>query len=70
MEESYCGQFDDVGWYAAHIGEDLYHEQLAALPDFIRSNIDWDAIGRDLELSGDIFTIEHGSELHVFSSNY
>ena len=69
MEHGYCGAFDDIGWYAAELGNDLYHEQVAALPDFIRNNIDWDAIGRDLELGGDVFTLELDGVVHVFDAH-
>jgi antirestriction protein len=69
IEHGYCGEFDDLGWYAAQLGNDLYHAELEALPDFIRNHIDWDAIGRDIELAGDVFTIELGGMVHVFDSN-
>src|SRR4051812_32211682 len=26
MEDGYCGKYDDIGWYAAYLVNDLYHE--------------------------------------------
>ena len=69
MEDGYCGEYDDVGWYAAYLVNDLYHELVEPLPDLIRNNIDYDAIGRDFELGGDIFTIALGGKVHVFDSH-
>jgi antirestriction protein len=69
MEDGYWGEYDDLGWYAASVFEDLHPEALRGLPDLIRDNIDWDAIGRDLELGGDVFTIQHGGKVHVFDAN-
>lgn len=68
MEDGYRGEWDDLGWFAAGFIGDLYHDVLKELPDLIRNNIDWNAIGHDLELGGDIFTIEIGRKLHVFDS--
>ncbi|MCC5777979.1 antirestriction protein ArdA [Nitratireductor sp. B36] len=63
--------------------EDCYHGQFASLADYmeelttqsvtileaLRYYVDWDAMARDAEMSGDLFTIEtaHG-EVHVFSN--
>jgi antirestriction protein len=68
MQDGYCGDHDDVGWYAASFASDLYHGQLMALPDFIRNRIDWDSAGEALRTEGAIFTIECGGVVYVFDS--
>lgn len=40
--------------YAAEFCEDCYSEALEAMPEFLRHAIDWQAVGRDLVLGGDI----------------
>lgn len=45
---------------------DMIPKDLAPL---IANNIDWKAIARDMELGGDIFTIRHDGEVHVFTNN-
>ena len=44
-------------------------ERRIPIPEALRDYIDWDAMARDADMSGDLFTIEtaHG-EVHVFSS--
>lgn len=44
-------------------------EETAAIPESLRYYIDWKAMARDAELSGDLFAIEtaHG-EVHIFGS--
>lgn len=39
------------------------------LPAFIKSNIDYEGIGRDFELDGDIWTHQGEHGLHVFSNH-
>jgi len=68
MEEAYRGAFDSLADYAGDFIEECYSEQLKDLPDFIRHHIDYDGIGRDLELGGDIFTVNHDGQLHVFDA--
>ncbi len=69
MEEGYCGEFDRLDDYAEQLVEDCYGNEIAKLPDFIKYHIDYEGIARDLELSGDVFTIRHGGKVHVFNSN-
>lgn len=69
MEERYRGAYDDLGRYASEVIGDLYHDAVKGLPDVIRNIIDWDAIGRDMEMGGDIFTIRVRRTLHVFDSH-
>ena len=43
--------------------------QSVTIPEALRYYVDWDAMARDAEMSGDLFTIEIGhDEVHVFSS--
>ena len=69
MEDGYHGAHESLADYAQQFVEDCYSESLNGLPDFIKYNIDWDGIGRDFELGGDVFTIEHDGDVHVFDSN-
>ena len=69
MEEGYCGEFDKLEHYAEELLDDCYGDALKSLPDFIRYHIDYEGIARDMELGGDVFTIEHGRKIHVFNAN-
>jgi antirestriction protein len=69
IENAYDGVFSSAGDYAHHFIGDLYADVLKQLPEFIRFAIDYDAIGRDLELGGDIFTIEIDGDVHVFAGH-
>lgn len=77
--EQFSGDMDQ----AESTLEDCYHGQSASLADYIeelttesvtipetlRYYVDWQAMARDAELSGDLFTIETArGEVHVFSS--
>lgn len=68
LEDGYCGAFDSLADYAEQLIEDCYGSLLNDLPDFIRYHIDYERIGDDMELSGDIFTVELGGVVHVFHS--
>ncbi|TWT44472.1 Antirestriction protein (ArdA) [Phycisphaerae bacterium RAS1] len=68
MEEAYRGAFDSLADYASDFVKDCYADALKGLPDFIRYHIDYDGIGRDMELGGDVFTVHCGGKLHVFDA--
>lgn len=68
MDGAYCGAWDSVADYAASLVDDVYAGELRELPNFIRSRIDYEGIGDDLEMGGDIFTVSCGGAVHVFSS--
>ena len=70
MEEAYRGAFDSLADYAAELAEDCYGDAMSALPEFLRYHIDYDGIARDLELGGDVFTVECGGKVHVFSAHF
>jgi len=69
MKDAYCGEFENLSAYAEDLLGEAYAEVLTNLPNLIRYNIDWEAIAQDLELSGDIFTVEVGRTIHVFYGN-
>lgn len=68
MEEGSRGAYESLAHYAQELVEECYGDAIERLPAFIRGHIDYDGIGRDLELGGDIFTVECGGAVHVFDS--
>lgn len=67
LEENYCGEYESLEDYAEQFAEDCGH--LSQVPENLRSYIDFERMGRDMELNGDIFTVELGfQEMHVFWS--
>jgi antirestriction protein len=68
MADGYRGEWNSLTEYAEQLIDDCYSDTLKGLPDFIRYHIDFEGIGRDMELSGDIFTIELNHKVHVFDS--
>ncbi len=69
MEDGCHGVYDKLEHYVMELVEDCYSDCLQNLPDFIRLNIDYEGIARDMELGGDVFTIEHDHKVHVFDAN-
>lgn len=62
LEDSYAGEYRSLADYAEELTE-----QTTQIPESLRFYIDYERMGRDMELSGDLFTIETGhEELHVF----
>ena len=63
LEDCYHGQFASLADYM----EELTTESVT-IPEALRYYVDWQAMARDAEMGGDLFTIEtaHG-EVHVFS---
>ena len=64
LEDCYHGQFASLAYYM----EELTTESIT-IPQALRYYVDWEAMARDAEMSGDLFTIEtaHG-DVHVFSN--
>lgn len=61
--EEYAGEHKSVADFAQDLTEDTGPE----IPKQLEYYIDWEAMGRDMEMSGDIFTIQTGfDEIHVF----
>ncbi|MCT8003828.1 antirestriction protein ArdA [Sphingomonas sanguinis] len=64
FQDCYHGQYASLADYM----EELTSESVT-IPEALRYYVDWQAMARDAEIGGDLFTIEtaHG-EVHVFSS--
>ena len=61
-EENYCGCYKSLADYAEELTE-----QTTDIPQNLTYYIDYARMARDMELSGDVFTIETGfEEVHVF----
>ena len=68
MNDGYRGEWDSLAHYVESLVEECYSDVLKALPNFIRGHIDFEGIGDDMELSGDVFTIDVDRKIHVFDS--
>ena len=63
--DDHAGEYKSLDEFAAQLHEDTGTE----IPDALQYYIDWDALGRDMELNGDVFTIETGFErIQIFWS--
>jgi antirestriction protein len=61
-EDRYCGCYMSLADYAQELTE-----QTGDVPEHLSRYIDYDAMGRDMELGGDVFTIATGFEqVHIF----
>jgi len=62
IEENYCGCYSSLADYAQELTEET-----TQIPESLAFYIDYEKMGRDLELSGNGYTIETGfQEVHVF----
>lgn len=62
IEECYAGEYKSLADYAEELTSDIM-----TVPDNISYYIDYDRMGRNMEMSGDIYTIETAhDEVHVF----
>ena len=62
--ENYAGEHRSLADFAREITEET-----TEIPKRLVNYIDYDAIARDMELNGDVFTVELGfDEVHVFWS--
>jgi Antirestriction protein len=67
MEHCYLGEWDSLADYARHLMEDS--GELDAISDNMSRYIDFEAMANDMELSGDVYTIEaEFGGVHVFSA--
>ena len=65
IEENYSGCYKSLADYAEELTEDT-----SQIPEHLAFYIDYERMGRDMELGGDVFTIETGfEEIHVFWSH-
>ena len=69
MEEAYRGEWDSLTDYAQELIEDCYSAVLKNLPAFIKYRIDYEGIADDLEMGGDVFTLECEGKVHVFDAH-
>ena len=64
IEENYYGCYSSLADYAEELTEGC-HE----IPEHLAWYIDYERMGRDMEMSGDIFTIETAhDEVHIFGN--
>lgn len=62
LDEQYRGLFPSLADCVQEMTEEV-----TEIPEALRFYIDWEAMGRDAELNGDVFTIKTGhDEVHVF----
>lgn len=62
MMERYCGTFTSVEAYAESIAHDIYD-----IPEQLTPYIDYGAMGYDMQVNGDIATLEESyAEVHIF----
>lgn len=63
LDESYHGSFASLADYVQELTE-----YCTAIPEPLRFYIDWDAMARDAEMNGDVFTVQTAhDEIHVFA---
>jgi antirestriction protein len=63
MEDRHLGRFTSLADYVQELTE-----QTVTIPQALQYYIDWQAMARDAEINGDIFTIEVShDEVHVFA---
>ena len=62
MEENYAGCHKSLADFAEELTEET-----TEIPEHLRFYIDYEKMGRDMEMSGDVYTIETGyEEVHIF----
>ncbi|MCY1268173.1 Antirestriction protein (ArdA) [compost metagenome] len=62
--EDYCGCYASLAYYAQELTEET-----TSIPQHLAHYIDYWAMARDMEIGGDLFTLETGFEqVHVFWS--
>lgn len=62
IEDNYCGCYASPADYAEELTEET-----TQIPEHLAFYIDYKKMGRDMELGGDVFTIETGyQEVHIF----
>jgi len=63
LEDRHLGTYDSLADYMQDMTEET-----TAIPNHLRYYIDWQAMARDAELSGDLFTIQTAHDaVHVFA---
>jgi len=63
IDDNYCGEYSSIADFAESLTEDTHGN----IPPHLANYIDYERMGQDMELSGDIFVIEIGyNEVHIF----
>ncbi len=61
--ENYLGCYESLEDYAIQVTEDCYEP----IPKHVQFYINWEDMGRDMELNGEIFSIELGyQQIHIY----
>jgi antirestriction protein len=61
-EDNYCGCYKSLADYAQELTEET-----TQIPEHLIYYIDYERMGRDMEMSGDVFTVATGfEEIHIF----
>jgi len=64
LSDAYIGQYTSLADYAQSLTEEC-----SEVPEHLAYYIDYESMGRDMDMSGDIFSIEIAhDEIHVFSN--
>lgn len=64
LNDGYLGSYSSLADYVQELTEET-----TAIPQALRFYIDWQAMARDTEMNGDLFTIETGhQQTHVFAA--
>ncbi len=64
LNDCYCGSYESLADYAQELTEDS-----TDIPAHLKSYIDYEKMGRDMEMGGGIYTIEvKWDEVHIFSN--
>lgn len=63
LEDNYLGLHDNLESYAVSFLEET--GGLESLPSYLQGYFDYQAYGRDLELNGDVFTVDAHPGIHV-----
>lgn len=67
FEDAYAGEWGSLADYAEEFFEDVYSEALETMPNVLRYHIDWEGVGRDLRLGGDVYEVQApGGNVWVF----
>ncbi len=61
MEENYQGEYDDLAEWAEQFAKDT-----GASMENYENYIDWERVGNDAEMGGDIYALEVDGKVHVF----
>jgi len=65
VDDNYSGCYKSLADYAEELTDNT-----AEVPEHLQFYIDYEKMGRDMELGGDVFTIETGyEEVHIFWNN-